>query len=136
MLTIAWIRKELLWPQALGMLVMCSKVLSVTGCTLSFVNILSVLWIYAYYDVRCAHYPTQESVPRSSPAQTVDGNLTVRAPFLIWRFSHNGCDPEGSNYFLKINLKYLCNILFSFKSKPFFVCKTQNEQNDLLDSAV
>jgi len=54
--------------------------LFVTGYTWSFVNILSVSWIYAYCDVLCAHYLPQESVPRSSVAQTIDGNLRVRAP--------------------------------------------------------
>ena len=57
MLTIAWIRKELLQPQALGMFVMCSIVLFVTGCTLSFVTILSVLWIYAYVMYRVLTIP-------------------------------------------------------------------------------
>jgi len=39
--------------------------------------------MYGFCDDLYAHYPPQESVLRSSVAQTVDGDLRVRAP-RIW----------------------------------------------------
>jgi hypothetical protein len=39
-----------------------------------------VLWIYGFCDDTYAHYPPQVSVSRSLAAQTVDGDLRVRAP--------------------------------------------------------
>jgi len=47
---------------------------------LGFVDIHSVLSIYGFCDDMYAHYSPRGSVLRSSAAQRVDGDLTVRAP--------------------------------------------------------
>ena len=79
MLRIAWNRKEFLWPEALGVLVMvyyCSYCLLLV----EFFNILSVLWIYVYCEDLYVQYSLQDSGLWRSAAQMVDGNLKVTAP--------------------------------------------------------
>jgi hypothetical protein len=66
-------------------------------CTLT---VGSVLRIYAYCDVLCAHYSPQESVAHSSAAQTVDGDLRVRAPgFRSSAFSLLGATLRAQSIF-------------------------------------
>jgi hypothetical protein len=73
------------------------------SCILSFVNILSGLWIYGFCADLYAHSHPQEFVLWSSVAQTVDGNLRVRAPgFRSSAFPLLGVTPKAHGHKLHI----------------------------------